>query len=153
MSEIITIKEDHNAKGHFRQINRNAVEFRLNDTNYLASVAETEDPKVFEVLLNGKTYTIQITNDLDELIAEMGLNILDAKDAGDIFSPMPGLVIDIMVKGGDVIKEGQPLAILEAMKMENIIKASGTGFVEEIAVEIGHTVDKGQLLISIKSVE
>lgn len=153
MSEIISIRDDHDEGGHYRQINANKAEFRINDINYSALITETEDAKILKVLLNGKSYTVQIRNHLDDLIAQMGLNVFEAKDAGDIFSPMPGLVVDVMIKEGDLVEEGQSLLILEAMKMENIIKSKGKGLVEKVAIKIDTTVDKGQLLISLKSVE
>ena len=153
MSEIITIKEDLQVEGHFQQKESNQIEYRLGDRNYKAFIAESKDPRVFDVTINGKTYTIQITNGLDELISEMGLNVIDAKDAGDIFSPMPGLVLDVMVNDGEHIEEGQSLVILEAMKMENIIKSSGEGIIEKITISKGDKVEKGQLLITLKASE
>ena len=62
-------------------------------------------------------------------------------------SPMPGSVIDIAVKPGDSVKEGDVLLILEAMKMENEITASQAGTVVKIDVQIGDTVDGGETLM------
>jgi biotin carboxyl carrier protein len=60
---------------------------------------------------------------------------------------MPGLIIDLRVKEGDQVKAGDPLLILEAMKMENIIKASGDSIVKSLKVKKGETVEKNQVLI------
>ena len=60
---------------------------------------------------------------------------------------MPGLVIDLKVKAGDVVKAGDPLLILEAMKMENILKAAGDATVKNVTVKKGDSVEKGQVLI------
>ena len=54
----------------------------------------------------------------------------------EIVSPMPGKIIEIMVEVGDVVEEDQELMILEAMKMENVIPATGSGTVKEIKVAI-----------------
>jgi len=62
-------------------------------------------------------------------------------------SPMPGSVIDIAVKPGDSVREGDVLLILEAMKMENEITASQAGTVVKIDVQIGDTVDGGETLM------
>lgn len=62
-------------------------------------------------------------------------------------SPMPGSIIDIAVKPGDSVKEGDVLLVLEAMKMENEITASQTGTVVKIDVQIGDTVDGGETLM------
>lgn len=153
MSEIKTINEHSEIEGHFEYLSKNEIACRVNDTNYKGLVTETADPKIFEVTLQGKKYFVRIESPLDLLISKMGLNVLDTKDAGDIMSPMPGLVLDIMVKEGDNVEDGQALAILEAMKMENIIKSTGKGVVESISISNGDKVEKGQLLISIKSQE
>jgi biotin carboxyl carrier protein len=60
---------------------------------------------------------------------------------------MPGLIIDLKVKQGDVVKAGDALLILEAMKMENIIKAPGEGTVKMIKAKKGDSVEKNQVLI------
>jgi biotin carboxyl carrier protein len=62
---------------------------------------------------------------------------------------MPGLVLALMVKPGDHVTEGTPLIILEAMKMENVLKAEVDGEVKAIPVEKGQAVEKKQLLIEI----
>ncbi len=67
---------------------------------------------------------------------------------GDLKSPMPGLVIKILVKEGDEIKKGDSLIVLEAMKMENMLKAQGDGIVKAIKVQPGNAVVKGEILIS-----
>ena len=64
--------------------------------------------------------------------------------------PMPGTILDIKVKPGDVVKEGQVLLILEAMKMENEIIAPGAGTIETVQVTKGSSVNAGDILLSIK---
>ena len=61
---------------------------------------------------------------------------------------MPGLVLNILVKPGDAVKKNDPVLVLEAMKMENMIKAPGDAVVGAIAAETGKAVEKGQLLVS-----
>ena len=63
---------------------------------------------------------------------------------------MPGLVVEVKVKPGDVIKKGQSLLVIEAMKMENIIKAPGDGTVKATHVETGVSVDKGDNLLEFE---
>jgi biotin carboxyl carrier protein len=60
---------------------------------------------------------------------------------------MPGLVIDLKVKVGDTVKAGDPLLILEAMKMENILKSPGDGTIKNVKTKKGDSVEKGQVLI------
>ena len=60
---------------------------------------------------------------------------------------MPGLIRELQVKVGDSVQEGQPVLILEAMKMENVIKSPAPGIVREIPVDVGSPVEKGQVLV------
>jgi biotin carboxyl carrier protein len=60
---------------------------------------------------------------------------------------MPGLVVKLLVQVGDMVNKGDGLLVLEAMKMENLIKASGNGTVKAIKVSAGTKVEKGELLI------
>lgn len=59
-----------------------------------------------------------------------------------VCAPMPGLVLEMKVKTGETVTKGQPLLIIEAMKMENVIKAQGDGVVKEICVSAGQSVEK-----------
>jgi biotin carboxyl carrier protein len=60
---------------------------------------------------------------------------------------MPGLIVDIKVEAGQEVKKGDPILILEAMKMENIIKSPGDGVVKAIKVNPRDNVEKNQVLI------
>lgn len=69
-----------------------------------------------------------------------------------IISNMPGKVTKIFINKGETVKIGQPLLVLEAMKMEYTLKSDLNTQVEDIKVEIGHQVTLGQLLIQLKKV-
>jgi biotin carboxyl carrier protein len=64
-------------------------------------------------------------------------------------SPMPGRVVKLLAKVGDVVAAGQPLLVMEAMKMENEIKAKGAGPVAEIHVAVGDTVERNAKLVTL----
>jgi acetyl/propionyl-CoA carboxylase alpha subunit len=68
---------------------------------------------------------------------------------GQIRSPMPGKVTAVSVKAGDRVAKGQPLMVLEAMKMEHALAAPFDGVVEKLAVEVGGQVAEGTLLASL----
>lgn len=63
---------------------------------------------------------------------------------------MPGLVIDVLVKEGDTVQKGEPLIILEAMKMENILKAATEVKIKKVLVEKGKAVEKNTTLIEFE---
>ena len=69
--------------------------------------------------------------------------------ARPINSPLPGVVLNVLVKEGDTVQRGQNLVIIEAMKMENEIKADGPGIVKRILVHKGDTISEGQTLVEI----
>jgi 3-methylcrotonyl-CoA carboxylase alpha subunit len=74
--------------------------------------------------------------------------------AGDaVLSPMPGLLRDVSVKTGDVVKAGDPLAVLEAMKMEHVLRAPRDGKIASIAHMAGDQVQAGIVLIALEEAE
>ena len=103
-----------------------------------------------ELLLNQKRVNVNVSSPLDELLKSMGLdNALEVK-VTNLSSPMPGLVIKSSVKEGDEVKKGEPLMVLEAMKMENILKATADVTIDKINVKAGEAVEKGAILIEFK---
>ncbi len=106
--------------------------------------------KLYQVKVNNNTYNINISNDLDILIKEMGFEIGSAKKVNEIKAPMPGLILDISVKIGQEVNEDDALLILEAMKMENIITSPRHGIIKSISVKKGDAVEKNQLLIAFE---
>ena len=66
-------------------------------------------------------------------------------------SPLPGVIISIDVKAGDVVKHGQALCTLEAMKMKNAIRSTREGTIAEVHVTVGDQVNHGQVLVSFKA--
>jgi biotin carboxyl carrier protein len=106
--------------------------------------------KNYTVKINSNIYEIDISNQLDLLIQEMGLSLGSAQVINDIKAPMPGLILDVLVQVGDTVKEGDYLLVLEAMKMENTLTALGDGVVKSVSVIKGEKVEKNQLLIEIE---
>ena len=78
-----------------------------------------------------------------------------AKDAhrpsGSLVAPMPGTVVKVLAAPGDTVAKGDPIVVIEAMKMEHTIGAGGDGTVAEILVEVGRQVDIDQVIAVIKS--
>ena len=97
--------------------------------------------------INNKKFNIKLKNDLEDLLVKMGMENLAENKMDEVIAPMPGMALKILVKPGDIVKKGDSLIVLEAMKMENIIKASGGGIVSIINVKQGDKVEKNQILI------
>ena len=106
--------------------------------------------KKYTIRVNNTLYEVGIADSLDRLIQSMGIERGRTKVVNAIKAPMPGLILEINVAVGQEVKENDPLLILEAMKMENSFLSPRDGVIKSIAVEIGHAVDKGQLLIEFE---
>ena len=104
--------------------------------------------KTFTIKVNGNLHTVVLQDKMDLLLEKMGISKLDDDTLKDIKAPMPGLILDILVKEGQEIQKGDQLMILEAMKMENVLKSSGEGVVKSIEVKKGQSVEKNEVLIN-----
>ncbi|ASS47249.1 MAG: hypothetical protein A3D31_15500 [Candidatus Fluviicola riflensis] len=102
------------------------------------------------VKLNHRVFDIRKSGPLDELIASMGLDVPKVRKLKQLKAPMPGRVVGIAVSVGTEVSVGEPLLTLEAMKMENVLKAEGVGVVKSISIEVNQVVDKGSLLIEFE---
>ena len=102
------------------------------------------------IAVNDTEYKINIKDKFDILLEKLGMSDMAIKKMKDIKAPMPGLVIDIKVKVGDVLAAGDTILVLEAMKMENMLKSPGEGTVKSIKVNKGEAVEKGQVLIEVE---
>jgi biotin carboxyl carrier protein len=119
--------------------------------SYNAEIITTDfNKKSYKVKVNNNTYKINIFNELDLLIKEMGFSVGSTKQVNFIKAPMPGLILEINVEVGQEVKENDPLLILEAMKMENIITSPRDGIIKSIDAKKGDAVEKNQLLINFE---
>ena len=98
--------------------------------------------------IGAHTYTVQMEDEQAHLMQALGLDKAMGAAVKEIKAPMPGLVLKLMVKEGDVVKKNDPVLILEAMKMENVIKSPGDGTVSKLHAAERTAVEKGQLLVS-----
>jgi biotin carboxyl carrier protein len=98
--------------------------------------------------INSTEYIVQVKDEYDALLHRLGLDKMLTTELRDVKAPMPGLVLKLLVIAGDTVVKGDSLIILEAMKMENILKASSDGVGKNIPVKEGDKVEKNQLLIS-----
>lgn len=149
-SEFEVTTEDISALDSVK-VNKQSYHILDNNTSYKAEIlASNFNKKAYTVNINNNNYTVNIENDLDQLIKSLGFEIGASKKVNEIKAPMPGLILDIMVKPGDEVTVDTPLLILEAMKMENSILSPREGIIKSVSGEKGSTVDKGELLIEFE---
>jgi biotin carboxyl carrier protein len=102
------------------------------------------------VAINGKKVRVRRHTKYDVAIGAMGYDKRQGNKVSAIRAPMPGIVLHIKAAVGDVLKKGDALLTLEAMKMENILKASGDGVVKGVNVVVGAAVEKNQVLFEME---
>jgi len=103
--------------------------------------------KTAEIKVNNNLYAINAKDQFDILLDKLGLSNLTSAKVSEVKAPMPGLVLKVLVTEGSEIKKGDNLFILEAMKMENIIKATADVTVKTVKIKPGDKVEKGQVLL------
>ncbi len=106
--------------------------------------------KHFKIKVNEEVFVLDLKDELDIQLQEMGMSVANSEKMGNVTAPMPGLVLKLLVSPGDEVKKGDSLVILEAMKMENIIKSAGDGVVKSVLVSQNDAVDKNQVIIEIE---
>ncbi|WP_129714213.1 acetyl-CoA carboxylase biotin carboxyl carrier protein subunit [Pedobacter sp. SYP-B3415] len=110
-------------------------------------VTYTAETKTAVVKVNGRIYHVEVKDQFDLLLKALGMENLSAGKVKDVKAPMPGLVLNVLVQEGSEVKKGDNLLVLEAMKMENILKSPADGRVRSLHVSKGDKVDKNTLLL------
>jgi biotin carboxyl carrier protein len=119
-----------------------------NHQSYTVEVVEVnKSTKELVLKINGTLCLVSAQDKFDVLMAQMGMSVNSNPKQEQLKAPMPGKVLDVVVEVGQLVKQGETLLILEAMKMENVLKASHDVVVSQIAIKQGDTVDKGQVLL------
>lgn len=116
------------------------------------ALVENVNPATKEVTLriNGQIYQVAIQEPIDQLLASMGMDLKASHKAEPVKAPMPGMVLKVLVEPGQQIAKGDGLVILEAMKMENVLKAAAPATVKGIRVQERTAVEKGTVLIDLE---
>lgn len=116
--------------------------------SYLADIVNLNtSKKEVSLLINNRHYNVVLKDKYDDLLNQLGLDTASNKKDNEVKAPMPGQVLDILVKTGDTINEGDGLIVLEAMKMENIIKSTRDGVIQDVLAKKSSSVEKNSILI------
>ncbi len=103
----------------------------------------------YRIRLNGVSLHVALEDEHAALLSSLGLEKATRLHAAILRSPMPGKITRILVSEGELIEAGQGVLILEAMKMENEIKAQAAGIVKAVRVSESDAVEKNAILIEI----
>jgi pyruvate carboxylase subunit B len=102
--------------------------------------------------LAGERYVVEVVDQRTREIQALTGRKPTGDGGGVLKAPMPGLVVRVLVEPGQVVAAGQGLVIVEAMKMENELRAGRAGRVQGVAVRAGQAVEKGAVLVSLEPV-
>jgi biotin carboxyl carrier protein len=127
-------------KGHFC--------LKYQNKNYRGEwIAYQTDLNQATVKINHTEFNVTITQPIDALLEKLGMGGTSVRKVKNLKAPMPGLVRQILVQVGEEVSKDTPLLILEAMKMENVIKSQSEGKIKSVQVNQGQAVEKSALLI------
>jgi len=121
----------------------------FNNKKYVAEIIEKNQNK-YTVLLNGLSYTFTIESPISYKRRKYLEKFKQVNKTETIIAPMPGKVVELLVEENTKVKEGEPILILEAMKMQNEIIAVVAGKIKKIHVKAGDSVAKDEVLMEIE---
>ncbi|MDA0193596.1 MAG: biotin/lipoyl-binding protein [Bacteroidetes bacterium] len=118
-----------------------------NKSHTIEILGVNNEDKTVNLVINNKQINLFLRDKMDALLEKLGMNQQVSSAIKDLKAPMPGLILEICVSENQEVKKGDPLIVLEAMKMENVIKAHGEGVVKSILVKEKQSVEKNQVMI------
>jgi acetyl/propionyl-CoA carboxylase alpha subunit len=121
-----------------------------NNKSYTVAVIDSDlVTKTFTVKINHEIHKVELKDRYDDLLQQLGFDKHVTTKVNEIKAPMPGLVKDILVTEGQQLTAGDSVIILEAMKMENVLKCPADVVVKSIKVKKGATVEKNEVMIML----
>ena len=104
----------------------------------------------YEISVGGFRIALQALDERSRVIRDLSGNAKRTTGPAHLMAPMPGLIVRIAVNEGDRVQPGQGLVVMEAMKMENELRATRAGTVKRVACKVGAAVEKGALLLEME---
>lgn len=133
------------------EVRENTFHIIKDNKSYNATVISyNAEEKTMVINVNGNDYEIAIKDKNDLLLQQLGISAKSSSAVQSIKAPMPGLIINVSVNPGDEVKKGDTLLILEAMKMENVIKSPRDGKIKKVNVQLRNPVEKNQVMLEFE---
>lgn len=117
--------------------------------NQSLELAVEETQQGYRVSLGSRTFDVKVTDERQLKLAGRRGDLETTGGEVQVKAPIPGLVVRVLVRTGDAIKAGQPIVILEAMKMENELRAVREGVIGDVKVKAGERVEQGAVILII----
>lgn len=122
---------------------------RLGRTLHRLAVRRGSERGRYSLWSDGHRFEVEALDERRRAIRDLTGGGAGASGPAPLVAPMPGLVVRIDVKPGDAVRAGQPLVVMEAMKMENELRAGSQGVVAAVRVTPGQAVEKGAVLVEL----
>jgi len=130
------------------KIDANSFHVLKDGHSYNISIVDIDKgSKKISIKLNNHIYDVVLKDRMDLLLQKMGLENNQNQSNKEVKAPMPGLILEILVKEGQEVKKGDKLYVLEAMKMENVIKSPQDGTISTISTAVGDSVEKNNTIM------
>lgn len=107
---------------------------------------------IYDISIDGHRFTVEALDERARVIRELSGAAHKIAPPAHLIAPMPGLIVRVNVTEGEQVRPGQGLVVMEAMKMENELRATATAVVKRVAVSAGGAVEKGALLLELEPV-
>ena len=104
----------------------------------------------YQLWIDGFTYDVEALDERTRTIRDLTAKATGPSGPAPLTAPMPGLIVRVRVKPGDTVAAGEGLVVMEAMKMENVLKASGAGTVRAVRIGPGDKVERGAVLVELE---
>lgn len=111
---------------------------------------DKSEDNLLKIKINHRVFEVKKKGALDDLISAMGLDVPKVRKLKELQAPMPGRIVQVTVEVGMELNLGDEILSLEAMKMENVLKAEGVGRVKAILISANQVVEKGTVLIEFE---
>jgi biotin carboxyl carrier protein len=123
----------------------------LNNASYEVVLETNADQRaVYDILAGGQRYVVKVQDERSRRLSLADRNLKPPEGELVIKAPIPGLIVKVLAAPGQEVGEGEPLLILEAMKMENELRAPRRGVVHEVRVAAHPQVAQGQPLLTLR---
>ncbi len=104
----------------------------------------------YTLWLDGFRYEVEALDERTRAIRELSGATAGPSGPAPLIAPMPGMIVRVSVQAGDSVEGGQGLVVMEAMKMENELRASAAGIVKNVLAQPGTAVEKGAILLELE---